>query len=452
MLFKKIQLQYSDILWMIAGFIAAYAIYFITQAIATLAFKTIAIFIFSGVLFYFAGLKQKYVLPVNKLLSGTTLFLAVHLLYILAKTYLHIPEWDFLCFYLFGKTGISNTDFYNPQVFAKVFNELNLQPLTSNDFTTEIVNVGFWYPPHSMLLFLMLGLFNLKTGYAIWQTIVLVFIAADIFLLYKKNHQQLIANQKNKLVGFPILLIILLFPNIEGSAYFSQTISVFLFFLLLIINNTDNWKSGVYLALLITIKPLAVFFILYFLFFKKWKTLFALVLSGAVVLIVSLLFFGYQPFLTYLTSPPTVRMPAGVFYEDLNQSLNAVLIRLSNKGFNFFNIKNIGYAISIAIIAATVFSSRRLAKVSPALSFMVYIPMALIIYPGSLISYSILLLPVILYLYNQKPFNSSILNLVFVFFIYIIGLYSFFLLNLILWTILTNYFMLIRCSKSVKLA
>jgi Glycosyltransferase family 87 len=452
MFFQKIQVQQKGILWVVAGFIAAYAIYFITRAIAPQAFKTITIFIFSASLFYLAGLKQKYLLPVNKLLSGISLFLAIHLLYVLAKTYLHIPEWDFLCFYLFGKTGISTTDFYNPQVFAKVFNELNLQPLTSKDFTAEIVNVGFWYPPHSMLLFLMLGLFDLKTGYAVWQTVILVFIVADVFLLHKKYYQQLVANQKNKLIVFPVLLIILLFPNIEGSAYFSQTISVFLFFLLLIINNTDNRKAGIYLALLITIKPLAVFFIPYFLFTKKWKTLFALVLSGAVVLIISLLFFGYQPFLNYLTSPPTSRMPAGVFYEDLNQSLNAVLIRLGNKGFSFFNIKAVGYAISIAIVAVTVFSSRRLAKVSPALSFMVYIPMALIIYPGSLISYSILLLPVILYLYHQKPFNSGILNLVFVFFLYVIGLYSFFLLNLILWSILINYFTLMRCSKSVRFA
>jgi hypothetical protein len=452
MFFQKTQLQYKDILWVIAGFIAAYAIYFITKAIAPQVFKTITIFIFSGLLFYLAGLKQKYLQGVNKILFGISLFLAIHLLYILAKTYLHIPEWDFLCFYLFGKTGIYTTDFYNPQVFAKVFNELNLQSLTSNDFTTEIVNVGFWYPPHSMLLFLMLGLFNLKTAYAIWQTIILVFIGTDIFLLYRKYYQQRITNQTTKLITFPILLIILLFPNIEGSAYFSQTISVFLFFLLLIINNTDNWKAGVYLALLITIKPLAVFFIPYFLFTKKWKTLFALVLSGVVVLIISLLFFGYQPFLNYLTSPPTSRMPAEVFYEDLNQSLNAVLIRLGNNGFNFFNIKATGYTISIAMLVLTVFSSQKLAKLSPVLSFMVYIPMALIIYPGCLISYSILLLPVILYLYNQKLFSSDILNLAFVFLLYIIALYSFFLLNLILWSILTNYFTLMRCSKSVRIA
>lgn len=445
---KKLHLNYNSLIWMMAGFAFTYVIYFLTKSFAPPAFKTITIFLFSGFIFYAAGYKKQYQLLGNNILKGVSLFLVVQLIYILSKTYFNIPEWDFLCFYLFGKTGISSADFYNPEVFSRVFSELNLQLLTGKEFTDEIVKVGFWYPPHSMLLFLMLGLFDLKTGYTIWQTLILAFLLIDILLLYKKYYQHIIVDNRNKLLVFPLLIVILLFPNIEGSVYFSQTISIFLFFLLLLINSTDNWKSGVYLAILITIKPLAVFFILYFIVFKKWKAFRSLCFSGIVVLIVSLLFFGYQPFLTYLTSGPTNRMPPSVYYEDLNQSLNAVLLRLKNSSFNFLNVKAIVFSTSFIVVVVTILSSRILAKLSPVLSFMVYIPMALIIYPASLVSYSILLLPIILYLYNQKLFNSNVLNLLFILLLYCIGLYSFFLLNSILWIILTNYSRVIRLVKA----
>jgi Glycosyltransferase family 87 len=449
---QKIKLHFTSIAGTAIGFIAAYTVYLLTRKLVSETFNTVTIFLLSTGLFFYAAKAKQFQQLVNNVLLGISLFLAVHLLYFFAKTYLHIPEFDFLCFYIFGKAGVASADFYNPKVFAQVYNQLNLQNLTSKEFADEIVNVGFWYPPHSMLLFMVLGVMDLKTGYAIWQTVIIAFLIADIILLHKKYYRQLITNNKNGLADFPLLLLILLFPGIDSSVYFSQTISVFLFFLLLLISNDNSFKSGIYLALLITIKPLAVFFVLYFFVFKKWKTIGSLFLSGAVLLVVSLLFFGYQPFITYLQSPPTLRIPASVFYESLNHSLNAVLLRLSNRGVNFFDIKIAGYAIGLFLVGVTIFSSRVLAKASPVRAFMVYIPMALIIYPGSLISYSILLLPVILYLYTQKIFESEILNLLFILLLYSTGLYSLFLLNSILWIILTNYSRTVRYCKKIAFA
>jgi hypothetical protein len=449
---QKIKLNFTSIPGMAIGFIAAYAVYVLTRRLVSETFNTVTIFLLCATLFFYAAKTKRFQQQVNNILLGVSLFLAIHLLYVFAKTYLHIPEWDFLCFYMFGKTGVASADFYNPKVFAQVYSQLNLQSLTSKEFTDEIVQVGFWYPPHSMLLFMVLGALDLKTGYAIWQTMIIVFLIADIIVLHKRYYNQLTTNSKNSIVGFPLLLLILLFPGIDGSVYFSQTISVFLFFLLLLMNNDNSFKSGIYLALLITIKPLAAFFVLYFFVFKKWKTIGALFLSGGVLLVVSLLFFGYQPFLTYLTSPPTLRMPASVFYESLNHSLNAVLLRLSNRGINFFDVKIAGYAIGLFLAGVTIFSSRVLAKASAVRAFMVYIPMALIIYPGSLISYSILLLPVILHLYTQKLFENEAGNLLFILLLYITGLYSLFLLNSILWIILTNYSRTVRYCKNIGFA
>ena len=360
-------------------------------------------------------------------------------IYQLCLTYMSIPIWDFLCFYLFGNVGISGSNFYDPHVFLQIYNDLNLQNKGDGGFISEIVNVGFWYPPPSMFLFLPLGAFDLKTGYIIWQTMIIVFFISDILLLIKYNSFDTSPIHTKKLFYLLFISSILLFPNLLSSIQISQTVSIFLLFLILLINYLNSWKSGVFLAFLIILKPLAAIFGLYFLFFRKWKPLASLLITGSILMIITALYFGYSPFLEYLTSPPTKRIPVEVFYESTNQSLHAVILRLQLKlsGYINFNIIKIAtYVISILIILITLYSSRIIARKSKKLSFMIFIPMALLVYPNTLNSYTIILIPVILYFFDQKLFANGVANLILILFFYCIGNYSFFLFNLVLWGIL----------------
>lgn len=426
------------IFWIIAGFIFAFFVSELNKIGISESYNKSLIFFISCLLVYYSSFKEKkYEIQITNIVLGILLFLIISFLYDLTQTYLTIPVWDFLCFYVFGKAGVSDLNFYDPHVFLQVFNDLNLQSkVNGSSFIGEVVNVGFWYPPPSMFLFLPLGVFSLKTGYIVWQTVIILFLLIDILLIIKWYPYHLNSTYNKNITNFLLLILILFFPSITGSILISQTISVFLFFLILILKYPDNWKSGVYLVLLIIIKPLAAIFALYFLVFKKWKILISFLLTGCLVLRVSILFFGYDSFLVFLKSPPTNRIPLEVFYESTEQSINAVLMRLQLKFYghvNFQSIKIITYVLSALIILITIYSSFIISKKEKRLSFMIFVPMALLIYPNTLNSYTIILLPIILYLFNKDFFKNTAMNVLAIFILYGICHYSFFLFNLTLW-------------------
>lgn len=437
MLKKKTQSFYQPVLWTLVGLIFTILVYLLTKIGIKVPIITTIIFFSSCFLVHYSVIKQKkYEIPISYMVLGILLFLIGNLFYDLAQSYLHIPLWDFMCFYLFGNVGISGLNFYDPHAFMQVFNDLNLQSIVGDGLTSEVVNVGFWYPPPSMFLFLPLGIFSLKTGYIIWQTVIILFLLIDILLIIKWFPYNLNVTYNKKTTGFLLAILILLFPGIDDSILISQTSSIFLFFLILLLKYPDNWKSGIYLILLIIIKPLAIFLALYFLFYKKWKVLISCLITGCLIIGISSLYFGFNSFLIFLKSPPTSRIPLEIFYESTEQSLFAVLLRLQFRFYgyiNFQNIKMLTYVLSIPIVLITLYSSKLLSKNNRILAFMIFIITALLLYPNTLWSYRIIVIPIMAYLLNQNPFKNNFMNWVFLFFLYSIGHYSFFLLNFMLW-------------------
>lgn len=53
------------------------------------------------------------------------------------------PEWDFLAFWLGGRVAVQEQNFYKPEYYQKAIQPFN----PSEDFTREILQVGFRYPP-----------------------------------------------------------------------------------------------------------------------------------------------------------------------------------------------------------------------------------------------------------------------------------------------------------------
>lgn len=439
MLNKRYQSLYYSIFWTVIGVTFAILIYLLSKIGFKESVSKTILFFSLCILVHYSVIKQKkYEIPVSFIVLGILLFLIGNFFYDLAQSYLNISLWDFMCFYLFGNVGISGLNFYDPHAFMQVFNNLNLHSIVGNGLTHEVVNVGFWYPPPSMFLFLPLGIFSLKTGYLIWQTVIILFLILDILLIIKWFPYKLDSPYNKKNTGFTLAILILLFPNITGSILISQTPSIFLFFLILLLKYLDNWKSGIYLVLLIIIKPLAIFFIFYFIFYKKWKVLISCIITGCLIIGVSSLYFGFSSFIIFLKSPPTDRIPLEIFYESTEQSLFAVLLRLQHRLYghiNFQNIKIFTYILSIPIILITFYSSKLLSKKSPVLAFMIFVIMALLLYPNTLVSYIIILIPIMIYLLNQNPMKSNFANWITLSLLYAIGHYSFFLLNIVLWII-----------------
>lgn len=440
MLKGRSQSFYQPIFGTVVGLIFAVSVYLLTKIGIKTSITSAIIFFSSCILVHYSVIKQKkYENIISHMVLGILLFLIGDFFYDLAQSYLNIPLWDFMCFYLFGNVGISGLNFYDPHAFMQVFNDLNLQSIVGDGLTHEVVNVGFWYPPPSMFLFLPLGIFSLKTGYIIWQTVIILFLLIDVLLIIKWFPYKLNSTYNKRITGFLLAILILLFPSIAGSISISQTSSIFLFFLMLLLKYPDNWKSGIYLVLLIIIKPLAVFLGLYFLFYKKWKVLISCLITGCLIIGISSLYFGVNSFLIFLKSPPTNRIPLEIFYESTEQSIFAVLLRLQLRLYgyiNFQNIKILTYVLSIPIILITLYSSKLLSKNNRILAFMIFIIMALLLYPNTLGSYMIILIPIMVYLLNQNPFRNNFVNWVFLFLLYCVGHYSFFLLNFTLWAIL----------------
>lgn len=431
------KISFTHILWLIAGFIIPLALHLVTSIGIKESYYSLILFAGACVIFHYYTSKKNYEKQIGQLMAGFTLYVTIHFLYNLVLSYSIIQEWDFLCFYLFGKVGISSPDFYNPELFQQVFNNLQLQSLSGGDFVSEIVNVGFWYPPPTMLLFLPLGLFDLQTGHFIWQTIIILFLIVDIILLLKFYFVPLYKTYKDIRILFPLLLLIILFPFITVIINLSQTISIFLFFLLLLIHYINSWKAGVFLAILVVIKPLGAIFILYFLFFRKWKIVAASTVTGLILLMTTGIIFGFDVFFNYFNSLPTDRIPDFVYFE--YSSLFSGLKKLSQYAPQYLTVsvyKTLYYLISLVLIVITLYASRKLSRTSNTMAFLIFIPFALIIYPATLFHYDLILLPVFLSIFYQAPLKNNILKLGLLFGMYGIGYYSPFLLNFILWLIL----------------
>jgi hypothetical protein len=357
-------------------------------------------------------------------LAGTASFALLFFLYNTYKIMFQVNQWDFLCFYLFGKVGASGLNFYDPVNFANVFSGLVIPYKVSQSFLLEIVQVGFWYPPPTMMIFAPLGyLNNIVTAKIVWEIFVLTFLVLDIILL-----DRMIKINDNKWINiFLVLIITLAFPATNSTLFSSQTNFLLLFFLLLVYKNPENWKSGIYLAIAVLIKPIAAIWFLYYIVNKKWIPLVSFILTGFLIVVISVLWFGLNNYVTFFTSPPTSRMPAFVFTESVNQSILAMISRLSIKsGIKSFLVSKeiLVVVLSTIITIATCVASSYLAKSNKRFSFLIFIPLSLLIYPSSPSHYALILLPIFFEIVALKNYLGQLLITPFLILVFISSFFT----------------------------
>ena len=138
-----------------------------------------------------------------------------------------------------------------------------------------------------MFLFLPLSLFNFNNAYIIWTIINLLFLIADIYLLWK------IFFRPNGILGFIFsATLLLLMSSAREVIYLSQTSFILIFFLLLFWKDKDNIRSGLWIAFAVLIKPILVFLFLYFIVKRYWKQIIATIITAIITSIASILFFS----------------------------------------------------------------------------------------------------------------------------------------------------------------
>lgn len=435
------KLKLADVIWIAIGSMVTILLYFLNRQTDTKHLFGLSVFIFLAILYIFVFYKEKSVDRANKILLGISLILVLQFLNVIYKSYLNVNEWDFMAFYLFAHSGLSGSNFYDPELYHSLFHALNLDTLVSTSFVRDIVDVGFWYPPPTMLLFMPLAWFDLKTGFFLWQSIIILFLIADIVLVIKILKPST-KGKSNTLYLFSLLILILIFPGLTKSLFFSQTNTVLLFFLLLTIKNQNHWSAGVYLSIMVLIKPLAVILGLYFLFFRNWKAVISSAVTGILILLITASVFGVDIFYSYFSSLPTSRMSDCIFLEDINTSLNSVLLRFQATNVHSVSLTNIRivlYSVTILFTGVTLYLAHRAHKTSALLSFLLFVPLTLIIYPGTLSHYSILLLPVALFIFKEfQGYKNPFVPLSCFFVFYFSGVYNLFYFNIVAFILLSN--------------
>jgi hypothetical protein len=294
------------------------------------------------------------------------------------------PQWDFGAIRLSAEVAAQGLNFYEPESYRKVTAERDVP----QDLREEVVEVGFQYPPFTMLLFRPLAGVSPQTSVKLWYALHLTALFGGLFLLWR-----IFAREEGwSGLGLVSALLLLLFGS-YSTVGFAQTLFLLLFFWLLAWRSWGEWPSGVWLALAVVVKPVGAALFLPVLLHRHGRVLGA----GAATLLgaslASLMAFGGAVWWRYLSFDTARRMPFSLFAEEENQSLLAALLRWPLGGVA---PQTMYLALALTLAAATVFFVIRLGKGEWELSAALSIALTLLVYPGSLTSYSVLLLPALL--------------------------------------------------------
>lgn len=302
--------------------------------------------------------------------------------------------WDFTSFYLWGKVAVQGKNFYLPENSQIVFNSMIFPDTNLNEFIYGIVNVGFLYPPPTMLYFVLLGYLPYNYALLVWTIFILFLLFACIYLVYNQYFNG------EGLYGLMLVSILfLIYPSVNETIQFSQTNFLVLFYLLLMKKHSDNKLAGVFLALAFFVKPYMLIFGVLFLFTKNWKAVFYFLLSSVLLSIFTIVLFGADTFMSYFSNNPAKRIPAWQYSEQINQSLHAVLIRAG-----FISIdKPSSYIIIVTALFSIVIVSLTYLYKKQKYDFMwsLLLLVTLLIYPGTLSYYGVSLLFIVFWFFNS---------------------------------------------------
>ena len=308
------------------------------------------------------------------------------------------PIWDFPAFYINGKVGAAGYNFYLPESFKIVYNSIQLpfpNSVALQGFVNEVVNVGFPYPPPTMLYFIPLGFLSFNTAFILWIIFISLFLFISIYLVYTQFFR------KYKLNGLMLVTILFfLFSPVRSTLFYTQTNFILLVLLLLMKKYADTKYAGIFLALAIFTKPYMIIFVLALIIRKNWKAIIYFILSSIALVGITAIVFGIDPFISYLFNNPGNRLPENVFSAENNQSLQAVLIRanLIPYGGSFMYIYIAAGVLFITIPYLLFLLKRKLHDYIWAVLLMV----GLILYPATLDHYGVLLLFILFQFFDEK--------------------------------------------------
>jgi hypothetical protein len=308
-------------------------------------------------------------------------------------------DWDFLCFWLWGRMAALGVDFYDPAQTLAIGKSL----VVSDEFSRLILHSGFWYPPPTILLFAPLGLLPIRVAMVAWYAVQAAFGAGATWLLFKTFLKD------SGILGLVIAAaLVVMLPPARSTAWFTQTNFMLLLLFVAALRADERPMAGAYVALGATVKPYFLFLLGYFLLKKAYKpiALACSVLVFSVVLCVAL--FGTEPLSTFVASNPASRVPGYVMSEPINQSLIGTIVRRTTGTLHGSILGQPVYLAVATLLALVTVGVARRARWHHGLSL--FLLLGLLLYPATLAHYSLVIIAPLLALFRDRralPFGGA---------------------------------------------
>ncbi len=299
-----------------------------------------------------------------------------------------LPEWDFSFFWLNGQVAARGLNFYDPVQYQQLARQFLPHPPTI-EFQQAVLDVGFWYPPPSMFLFLPLGWFSLQTAASLWFAFHVLVLLADVGLVW-----QLFLHQQKYVGAMLALVLMVMMTGTQLTFSYAQTNALLLLFVLLFYKERGRPRAGVWLALAILVKPIALVLGLVLVLHRQWRILGITAIVLALITLAAWLVFGTDVFRSFITAGPTARQPLWVYTEPVNQSLLSYILRLTQSGpLTGSPVTNpIFVGLTALMLAFSAWLIWRLGRGQSGWAIAVALSLGMLIYPATLNHYSLLLI------------------------------------------------------------
>jgi Glycosyltransferase family 87 len=324
-------------------------------------------------------------------------------------------QWDFLDFWIAGQCIVSDKNIYDPNEYSQI--QLPFEP--GNEFKREVLDVGFKYPPASAIIFMPLGYFPFRTAIIFWYGVQFIFFISSILLAFR-----LFAVRFDAVHLLLTAAMIMSLYATRSTFFYGQINFMALTFLLLFRHSYKSMAGGLFLALGIIVKPMLIIFIPFCLIRGHIRAFIGSVVALCGLFLIGLLVLGEHTFATYFVANPSIHFPAWMYTEEMNQSLLATILRISNYqpsgGPPVLN--PVFISLSLLMTAVTTYLVCRIDRSNIDKAFILALTLALLLYPSSMQHYSLLLIVPIYWLWNnrrQMPLAGPTTVLTFIWLAYI---------------------------------
>jgi len=331
---------------------------------------------------------------------GMAVVFAARALDVARRNVLAPEEWDFQAFWLWGRAAARGLNPYLPESIRQV--DAGLQHTAS--FTATVVDVGFPYPPITMLLLRPFGGFDLPVACALWYMVQGAALAGAVWMIWR----HVLGSRRWPDLVLTGGLLACLRP-MQTTVHLAQTNFLILLALALYWRDRERARGGVWLALALAVKPWVAVMLLHPLVRRRSNVLGAAVATTAALFVAAAAAFGPAMVSSYVHMAMVGSMPVKYFSAEVNQSLLATILRLfiapdagTPDPRTLLGPQILFVVIAAALTLVTAVLVHRLGETHDDLGLLLVLVLALIVYPGTLYHYGVMLIVPLVFIWAMR--------------------------------------------------